>query len=156
MELRLRALRRGAWLCFALAVAPAPGWGGAAPSGEHPWTANSRDRSQPPSESGPIYIKQRPVIAPVFLDGGVAHIGVEVSLEVAGKSAQERVFEYQPRLSDAFMRELNAIVTGPWIRDNGVDHEAVKRRFLAVCERVLGPHVVRNIFVQRSYRRRVS
>lgn len=147
MERSPTALRPFAGLTLALALAfsslgPAP--------------VEAAGGGHGPITDGPFYVRPRPVIASMLVDGGIVHIGVQVAVETPDKAAFERALEIGPRLMDAYVRELNIIVAGPWVRDNGVDHEIVKKRFLAASIKLLGRETVSDVFIEKSYRRRVN
>lgn len=148
MDHSRRAFCQCAGLALALGLSASPF---AAQSAEP-----SGNAAHGPVMDGPFYMRPRPIIAPMMADGGIVHIGVMVAIEIPDKAAYEKAREVEPRLMDAMIRELNAIVSGPWVRSNGVDHGVVKRRFLAACVRILGNQIVKDVFVEKSYRRRVS
>lgn len=147
MDRSPNALRPFAGLSLAIALAVSPMT--AAP-------AEAAGGGHGPVMDGPFYVRPRPVIAPMLVDGGIVHIGVQVVIETPDKDAFQRARDVEPRLMNAFVTELNSIVSGPWVRDNGVDHAIVKRRFLAACVRLLGSDTVKDVLIEKSYRRRVS
>src|SRR5262245_58629990 len=70
---------------------------------------------KPPVMDGPYYMRPATIVAPKFVGGGIVHVGVSVAIEIKDREDYEKVREQEPRLIDAFVRELNAIVSGPWI-----------------------------------------
>ena len=106
--------------------------------------------------SGPVFVPVAPLVVPVFSDGGVRlHLYYVLQLEAGDADAGARIRELMPRLRDAYLRALAGMADrmgdGPM-----PDDERVKRTLSVASERVLGPHVVHEILIQRSFSRRAS
>jgi hypothetical protein len=107
-----------------------------------------------PVTDGPFYMRPPQILASKFADGGIIHVGVRVSIEIADKDNYDRAREVEPRLIDALVRELNVIAMGPWVTEKGVDEAVVKRRFMAATVRILGNSIPRDLKIDKSYARR--
>jgi hypothetical protein len=131
-------------LCCALVLLAAPAYAGGAPA-----------KPAGPSVEGPFYMRPQAIVAPKFVDGGIIHVGVAVSIQIQEKEDFDKARGLEPRLVNALVRELNIILSGPWMRADAVDHALIKQRFLAASRRILGP-IARDLVVEKSYLRRVS
>jgi flagellar basal body-associated protein FliL len=106
--------------------------------------------------SGPVYIAVAPLVISVIHAGDVRlHLTYVVQLEAEDADAGQRIRDQMPRLRDAYLRALAAMADrvgeGP-----PPDLERVKRTLSAASDRVLGPHVVNEVLIQRSVSRRPS
>ena len=106
--------------------------------------------------SGPVFVPVAPLVVPVFSAGQVRlHLYYVLQLEAGDADAGARIREQMPRLRDAYLRALAGIADR--IGDGPMpDDERIKRTLGAASERVLGPHVVNGILIQRSFSRRAS
>lgn len=116
----------------------------------------AEDAHGAPAPAGPVFVAVDPLVIPVIDAGSVRrHLVYVLQLEAADAAAGARIRDQMPRLRDAFLRALANIAdrvgNGP-----APDVERVKRSLAAASERVLGPHVVNDVLIQRSFLRRVS
>jgi len=109
-----------------------------------------------PAPAGPVFVPIEPLVVPVFHGGDVRlHLVYVVQLEVGDAAAGARIREMMPRLRDAYLRALAGVAD----RVGGgaaPDLERIKRSLSAASDRVLGPHVVNGVLIQRSFTRRAS
>jgi len=130
---------------FALALAAA----GPAIAAEH--------GEAPAAPKGAIQVRLDPLVVSIQRNGIVEkHIGFVVVLEVADAAGQVKVQDQMPKLTNAFIGDINALASLPNAPDKGIDPDALKRRLAASSARVLGPDVVKNIIFLRSFTRKVS
>lgn len=107
-----------------------------------------------PVTDGPFYMRPPQILASKFADGGIIHVGVRISIEIADRDDYDRAREVEPRLIDALVRELSAIAMGPWVTEKGVNEAVVQRRFMAAAVRILGSKIPRDLKIDKSYTRR--
>ena len=119
-----------------------------------PAALRAEDRS--PAAGRPVFVPIAPLVVPVIHAGEVrVHLVYVVQLEVGDAAAGARIAEMMPRLRDAYLRALAGMADRVGAGDPP-DIERVKRSLGAASDRVLGPHVVREVLVQRSFTRRPS
>jgi flagellar basal body-associated protein FliL len=134
-------------LTAAILVALVLGVGAAGAAEEQPFSA--KDKLIP--------VRLDPLVVSIQRNGIVEkHIGFVIVLEVADAASQVKVQDMVPKLTDAFVSDINALANLPHAADTGIDQEALKRRITASCTRVLGPDVVKNVVFLRSFTRKVS
>ncbi|HEX9461161.1 MAG TPA: hypothetical protein VGB82_01055 [Alphaproteobacteria bacterium] len=110
-----------------------------------------------PGKDKPIGVRLDPLVVSIQRNGVVEkHMGFVIVLEVATTADQVKVQDMMPKLTDAFVVDINALANLPRTADTGIDQEALKRRLGASCVRVLGPDVVKNIVFLRTFTRKVS
>ncbi len=140
--MRLLSRILGMGLVVALVAGPALGADQGAPAG--------RDKQA-------IQVRLDPLVVSISRNGIVEkHVGFVIVLEVADTASQVKVQDQMPKLTDAFVIDINALASLPTAPDKGIDQEALKRRLTASSARVLGPDVVKNIIFLRSFTRKVS
>jgi flagellar basal body-associated protein FliL len=128
-----------------------------APRAENAHAENAHaENAHGAAASDPVFVPMAPLVVPVFYAGDVRlHLIYVVQLEAGDADAGARIRENMPRLRDAYLRALagmaDRIGEGP-----PPDLERVKRTLAAASERVLGPHVVNEVLIQRSFSRRPS
>ncbi len=109
-----------------------------------------------PAPSGPVFVPVDPLVVPVFHAGSVRlHLIYVVQLEAGDAAAGARIREMMPRLRDAYLRALAGIADRVG-SGSAPDVERVKRSLTAAGERVLGPHVINGVLIERSFARRAS
>jgi flagellar basal body-associated protein FliL len=119
--------------------------------------ARAADEAPVPGKEKLIGVRLDPLVVSVQHNGVVdKHIGFVIELEVANSAAQAKVQDLMPRINDAFVTDINALASLPQADENGIDPDALKRRLMASCARVLGPDMVKNIVFLRSFTRKVS
>ena len=119
-------------------------------------TASRAEDAHAPAPAGPVFVAVAPLVVPVFHAGDVRlHLVYVVQLEAGNAEAGARIREMMPRLRDAYLRALAGIADR---MGEGAppDLERVKRSLSAASERVLGPHVVNEVLIERSFTRRAS
>ncbi len=110
-----------------------------------------------PGKDKPIDVRLDPLVVSIQRNGVVEkHIGFVIVLQVGDSAAQAKVQDMMPKLTDAFIVDINALASLPSASDSGIDGDALKRRMSASCTKILGPDVVKNIVFLRSFTRKVS
>jgi hypothetical protein len=108
-------------------------------------------------DKGAVQVRLDPLVVSIQRNGVVEkHVGFVIVLEVADTASQVRVQDQMPKLTNAFVTDINALASLPTAPDKGIDQEALKRRLTVSTARVLGPDVVKNIIFLRSFTRKVS
>lgn len=119
--------------------------------------ALAADDAALPGKDKPIGVRLDPLVVSIQRNGVVEkHMGFVIVLEVATTADQVKVQDLMPKITDAFVVDINALANLPRTADSGIDQEALKRRLSASCVRVLGPDVVKNIVFLRTFTRKVS
>ncbi|MBI1211309.1 MAG: hypothetical protein GC190_07600 [Alphaproteobacteria bacterium] len=100
----------------------------------------------PLAGSGKSGIDMPALMAPVTTDGVLHYyVYLAIRLELSGDNQKEPVLEKIPYIQDAFLRDVHrqsiALAGDP----ETVDGHGLTQRFLAICERILGPGVVTGI-----------
>lgn len=95
------------------------------------------------------FVDLPPLTLPVVRDGDVERVvRVDLALELKSGADAPRVSADLPRLTDAFLVELYALVGHRLMEENRYDADVIKRRLQAASERVLGPGVVTAVLIQ--------
>lgn len=137
----MRPLLRALALCLLAAVAAALPERGA---------AQSRVAVDPDS----TLLRIDPIIVPRFHDGQVTqHVTFLLLVNLSSKGAKSRAEALQPRLTDAFVRDIYAVASRTRA-DQDVDLMLVKQRLAAVSARLLGESAVKEILIERVMTRR--
>ncbi|MBI3452843.1 MAG: hypothetical protein HY057_08490 [Rhodospirillales bacterium] len=77
-----------------------------------PVQAAERAAASPPAADGSYFMPLERFVIPIFQDGQIArHLFIVVQLHVADLKAGERIREYMPRLTDAFLRDLHTLAS---------------------------------------------
>lgn len=112
--------------------------------------ADNAAETKPKSGKERDYVALRPISIPVINEQGlVQQVSIALSLECPmGK--REDVSGAEPRLMDAYLRELyGALGSGRvMMRGNVVDVDAIKTRLTAVTDRIVGPGLVSDVLLQ--------
>lgn len=100
----------------------------------------------------PIYVNAEPLSIPVMRGERIKnYFYVTVALQVASDAKRDEVRDQMPRLRDAYLRDLTS---RPAMRQdvaNAIDFDAVKQRLLAISEKMLGPGVVEDVLIVRTF-----
>jgi hypothetical protein len=131
-----------ALLCVACApMAWASGGGGKAKE-SHGETKPEREIGAP----GVPSIDMPPLIAPVIVSGELAHyMHFGVSLKLTDDNHKTAVLKKVPYLQDAFLREVHGVSIALDNSPDVVDEKGLKARLIAVCVKVLGEGIVKDI-----------
>jgi flagellar protein FliL len=99
---------------------------------------------------GPMTI---PVIGPKKIEQNLTII---VSLQMDDEATREKVNQQKFRLLDAYIQALyGAVDAGQILEGQAVNIPAIKGKLMETTEKVLGPHVVRDILIQSVSQRPV-
>lgn len=92
----------------------------------------------------------------VSKDGIVQIINISVTLEVVDPEEAKTVEKFAPRLKDAYIQDMyGALGSKVAMSKNGViEVEVVKKRLLAVTEKILGNKSVRDVLLQSVQQRK--
>lgn len=95
-----------------------------------------------------IYVTLDPMIIPVIADGVVRrHLTLQVQLEMRDIESDRRLQQRFPKLVDAFMSELFALMSMRFVREKGIDVEFFRDRLMMRADALLGEGAVKEIFV---------
>ncbi len=102
----------------------------------------------------PEYVEIDPLILPLIQDGQVTHhVTLKVIVEVAA-GEKERVLLAKRQLTDAYLSELYGLLALRFVRRQPNALPLLRRRLLAVSERLLGPGIVGDILISEPARRK--
>ena len=105
----------------------------------------------------PLFLDMDPFLIPVIRGGRVrAHFMVVIKLEAIGTDQVSEIHAVRYRLADAFLRDLNAVLSVRGADGRTVRATTIKRRLQMICDRVVGDGVVRDVLIQNFSRRGVS
>ena len=127
-----------ALVALLLGVAQSPAWAGGAAATE--------------SEEGVlqkgIYVTLDPMIVPVIANGVVQrHLTLQLQLEMRDIESDRRLQKRFPKLVDAFLSELHALMSMRFVREKGVDVEFFRARLMMRADALLGEGAIKEIFV---------
>ena len=75
-------------------------------------------------------------------------IQIQVKLETTGGENETKLIRMMPRLSDAFLRDLYALLPRMLSNDEQLDVVIIKRHLQRVADKIVGPGLVDNVLVQ--------
>lgn len=104
--------------------------------------AEMAEQAAETTSEAPSYIELTPVVLPLIQEGQVTlHITYRIVLEV--ELADEfQVYLAQRQLTDAYISELHGLLALRYVREMDDPLPFMRRRLLAVSDRLLGPGVV--------------
>lgn len=129
---------------FALAallfgVAEGSAWAGSTPESE----------GEDAAESKGIFVTLDPMIIPVIADGVVRrHLTLQLQLEMRDIESDRRLQKRFPKLVDAFLSELYALMSMRFVREKGVDVEFFRARLMMRADALLGEGAIKEILVR--------
>jgi hypothetical protein len=112
--------------------------------------------AEPTPPALPEFVELTPLVLPLIQKGQVTHhITLKVVLEVdAGE--KERVLLAIRQLTDAYLSELHGLFALRFVRRQDNALPLLRKRLLAVSEKLLGPGVVGDVLLSELNRRRPS
>ncbi len=132
-------LRVFALVALLFGAAEGPSWagGGAEPDAE------DADASKG------IFVTLDPMIIPVIADGVVRrHLTLQLQLEMRDIESDRRLQRRFPKLVDAFLSELYALMSMRFVREKGVDVEFFRARLMMRADALLGEGAIKEILVR--------
>ena len=127
-----------ALLALLLGAAHSPAWA----EGES--AAESEEGS---AETG-IFVTLDPMIVPVIANGVVErHLTLQLQLEMRDIESDRRLQKRFPKLVDAFLSELHALMSMRFVREKGIDVEFFRTRLMKRADSLLGAGSITEIFV---------
>ena len=132
------SLKVAALLALLLGAAHSPAWaeGDAATESE-----------EGAAETG-IFVTLDPMIIPVIANGVVErHLSLQLRLEMRDIESDRRLQKRFPKLVDAFVSELHALMSMRFVREKGVDVEFFRTRLMMRGDALLGAGAITKIFV---------
>ncbi len=110
--------------------------------------------AEPVRPALPEYVELEPLILPLIQDGQVTHhVTLQVVIEVVA-GEKERVLLVKRQLTDAYLSELYGLLALRFVRRQANALPLLRRRLLAVSERLLGPGVVGDVLISEPSRRK--
>jgi len=123
-------------------------------SGSSQAAEGAHDASAPPADampggplagSGKSGIDMPALMAPVTVNGELRYyVYLAIRLELSSDSQKDLVLERIPYIQDAFLREVHRASIAAGDPDT-VDAHGLTERFLAICEKLVGPGVIKGI-----------
>ena len=106
-------------------------------------------------EPGVHFVELSPLILPVINDRGVTQmVSLVVALEVDSQEKADKVTQYSPRLTDAYLSDLYGTLSRKAVETGVIPIEFVKKRLNMASTKVLGEAVVADVLVQVLQSRR--
>lgn len=103
----------------------------------------------------PKFVKIDPIVLPVIQQNKVTRfITIVVTLEMDVDDAILRVQSVKRQLVDALFTELHGLFSLEMVQKRGPEAPLVKQRVQVVCERILGPGMVKSVLIQGVSQRR--
>ncbi len=100
-------------------------------------------------ESKGIFVTLDPMIIPVIADGVVRrHLTLQLQLEMRDIESDRRLQRRFPKLVDAFLSELYALMSMRFVREKGVDVEFFRSRLMMRADALLGEGAIKEILVR--------
>ena len=123
--------------------------------------STDKPKTGPEEEIGlvvaPFFVRLDGLNIPVIRELRVErHLLFSIALEVGDSRARHDVWMALPVLRDAFVRDLHGFVRLIRFEDETNYLTTVKARLHKVCDRVLGPGVVKAVLVQEMNERRID
>ena len=110
--------------------------------------------AEPAPPALPEFVEFDPLVLPLIQDGQVTHhITLQVVIEVVA-GEKERVLLVKRQLTDAYLSELYGLLALRFVRRQANALPLLRRRLLAVSERLLGPGVVVGVLLSEPTRRK--
>ena len=107
------------------------------------------------SKPEPVFIPLNPLVISLIQEGEVTlHVSMHLTLQLHDSWDKDLADRNMARLRDAFFHEMHALFAMRMIRESGFDSPLVRRRLLALCDRLLGEGVVADVLLRELERRR--
>lgn len=127
-----------ALVALLLGAAYSPAWAGGAAATE----------SEEGAVQKGIYVTLDPMIVPVIANGVVQrHLTLQLQLEMRDIESDRRLQKRFPKLVDAFLSELHALMSMRFVREKGVDVEFFRARLMMRADALLGEGAIKEIYV---------
>lgn len=114
------------------------------------FSSASASSEAPPAEvdEGPIYLKMRPLSAPIWKKGRIRYsIFLTLSLEFDDEDKKEIAYGRMPKLRDAFLLELHNKSILYRDETRGIDFPRLKKRLMASAAKAVGNGTIKDILV---------
>lgn len=106
----------------------------------------------PPGE----FVALEPITMPVLRAGTVRRIvTIGITLELGPSGSPADLAPRMPRLRDALITELQALLSVDWPNGVVIDADHARRRMVERCRRLLGDEAVANLLFREIFERRV-
>jgi len=100
------------------------------------------------SKAVPLFVDFDPLVLPIIRDGQVTqHLTFTIILEVSDELDRSQIYQYKPRLNDAYLRELHALYSHRLVQDRLNVEQLLGKRLLKVSRRILGTEMVNRVLV---------
>ena len=127
-----------ALVALLLGVSHGPAWAG----------GEAATESEEGAAQKGIYVTLDPMIVPVIANGVVQrHLTLQLQLEMRDIESDRRLQKRFPKLVDAFLSELHALMSMRFVREKGVDVEFFRARLMMRADALLGEGSVTEIYV---------
>ncbi len=106
------------------------------------------------SKPEPIYVPLNPLVISLIQEGEVTHhISMQLTLQLYDSWDKDLANRNMARLRDAFLREMHALFAMRIIRETGLESPLVRKRLMALCDRLLGEGIVADVLLRELERR---
>ncbi len=103
-------------------------------------------------EDGPVYLKLKPITAPVWKNGRVRYnIFLTLNLEFSDDDKKEIVRKRLPKIRNAFLLEVHDKSILYKDDKRGIDFVRLRKRLMASAEKAVGKDMVRDILVVEAF-----
>lgn len=119
-----------------------------------PGAAKTEELISQISKPEPAYVPLRPLVISLIQEGEVTHhVTMQLTLQLYDTWDQEITDRNMARLRDAFLHEMHALFAMRIVRQTGFESPLVRKRLVALCDRLLGEGVVADILLRELERR---
>jgi len=119
-----------------------------------PGAAKTEELISQISKPEPAYVPLPPLIISLIQEGEVTHhVTMQLTLQLYDSWDQEITDRNMARLRDAFLHEMHALFAMRIVRQAGFESPLVRKRLVALCDRLLGEGVVADILLRELERR---
>ncbi len=106
------------------------------------------------SKPEPVYVPLHPLVISLIQEGEVTHhVSMQLTLQLYDSWDKNLADRNMARLRDAFLHEMHALFAMRIVRQSGFESPLVRRRLLALCDRLLGEGVVADVLLRELERR---
>ena len=106
------------------------------------------------SKPEPIYIPLSPLTISLIQEGEVTHhVSMQLTLELYDSWDKDLTNSNMARLRDAFLHEMHALFAMRIVRQSGFESPLVRKRLIAICDRLLGEGIVADVLLRELERR---
>ena len=96
-----------------------------------------------------LFVDMEPLAIPIFQGNRVAAtVQIQVKLETNGKDNVEKIKQFMPVITDAFVRDLHSFMPRLLKAKERIDVLIIKQRLQFISDKVAGKGLIKNVLVQ--------